>query len=99
MEMLAERLTQDKVILKISGSRDSFTNNRSVSLQAKFSKIFEDLFKGRLDRFLEMNHTLSNSNCKNFANSQYGFRNNSTTCHALIDLYKLLTKSIDWCFI
>ena len=33
-----------------------------------------------------MNDTLSNS--------QYGFRNNSTTCHALIDLHEQLTKSV-----
>ena len=38
-------------------------------------------------KFLEINNTLSNS--------QYGFRNNSTTSHALIDLHEQLTKSID----
>ena len=30
------------------------------------------------------------------SNIQYGFRNNSTTCHALINLHKQLTKSIDY---
>ena len=29
------------------------------------------------------------------SNNQYGFRNNSTTCHALLDLHEQLTKSID----
>ena len=42
----------------------------------------------RLDKFMENNDILSNN--------QYGFRNNSTTCHALIDLHEQLTKSIDY---
>ena len=41
----------------------------------------------RLIKFLEINNTVSNS--------QYGFKNNSTKSHALIDLHKQLTKSID----
>ena len=41
----------------------------------------------RLNKFLEINNTLSNS--------QYGFRNNSTTSHALIDLHEQLTNSMD----
>ena len=47
----------------------------------------EKTFNNRLDKFLEINDILSNN--------QYGFRNNSTTCHALIDLHEQLTKSID----
>ena len=47
----------------------------------------EKLFNNRLDKFSEINDILSNN--------QYGFRNNSTTCHALIDLNEQLTKSID----
>ena len=46
----------------------------------------EKLLNNRLNKFLEINNTLSNS--------QYGFRNNSTTSHALIDLHKQLNKSI-----
>ena len=45
------------------------------------------LFNNWLNKFLEINNTLSNS--------QYGFRNNSTTSYALIDLHEQLTKSID----
>ena len=47
----------------------------------------DHLSNNRLDKFLEMNDALSNI--------QYDFRNNSSTCHALIDLYEQLTKSID----
>ena len=70
-----------------SGLKDSFTNYRPVSLLPQFSKILEKLFNNRLNKFLEINNTLSNS--------EYGFRNNSTTSHALIDLHEQLTKSID----
>ena len=45
------------------------------------------LFNNWWNKFLEINNTLSNS--------QYGFRNNSTTSYALIDLHEQLTKSID----
>ena len=83
-----ERMTIAKVIpIFKSGKKDSFTNYRPVSLLPQFSKILEKLFNNRLDKFSEINDILSNN--------QYGFRNNSTTCHALIDLHEQLTKSID----
>ena len=47
----------------------------------------EKLFNNRLDKFFEINDILSNN--------QYGFKNNSTTCHALIDLHEQLKKSIE----
>ena len=52
-----------------------------------FKKYLKKLLNNRLDKFLDMNDILYNS--------QYGFRNNSKTCHALIDLDEQLTKSID----
>ena len=70
-----------------SGLKDYFTNFRPVSLLRQFLKILEKLFNNRLNKFLEINNTLSNS--------QYGFRNNSTTSHVLIDRQGQLTKSID----
>ena len=88
MGIFPERMKIAKVIpIFKSGKKDSFTNYRPVSLSPQFSKILGKLFNNRLDKFLEINDILSNN--------QYGFRNNSTTCHALIDLHEQLTKSID----
>ena len=88
MGIFPERMKIVKVIpIFKSGKKDSLTNNRPVSLLPQFSKILEKLFNNRLDKFLEISDLLSNN--------QYDFRNNSTTCHALIDLHEQLTKSID----
>ena len=88
MGIFPERMKIAKVIpIFKSGKKDFFTNYRPVSLLPQCSKILEKLFNNRLDKFLEINDILSNN--------QYGFTNNSTTCHALIDLHEQLTKSID----
>ena len=88
MGIFPDRMKIEKVIpIFKSGLKDSFTNYRPVSLLPQFSKILEQLFNNRWNNFLEINNTLSNS--------QYGFRNNSTTSHALIDLHEQLTKSMD----
>ena len=88
MGIFPERMKIAKVIpIFKSGKKDYFTNYRPVSLIPQFSKILEKLFNNRLDKFLQINDILSNN--------QYGFRNNSTNCHALIDLHEQLTKSID----
>ena len=47
----------------------------------------EKLLNNWLNKFLEINNTLTNS--------QYGFRNNSITSHARIDLHEQLAKSTD----
>ena len=39
--------------------KDYFTNYRPVSLLPQFSKILEKLFNNRLNKFLEINNTLS----------------------------------------
>ena len=67
-----------KIPIFKSGHTDYFTNYRRDSLLQQFSKILEKRFDNRLNKFLEINNTLSNS--------QYGYRNNSTTSHGLIDL-------------
>ena len=88
MRIFPERIKIAKVIpIFKSGKKASFTYYRPVSLLPQFLKILEKLFNNRLDKFLEINDILSNN--------QYGFRNNFTTCHALIDLHEQLTKSID----
>ena len=88
MGIFSDRMKIAKVIpIFNSGLQDYFTNYRPVSLLPQFSKILDTLFIIRLNKFIAMNNTLSNS--------QYGFRNNSTTSHALTDLHEQLTKSID----
>ena len=85
MRIIPERMTIAIVIPIFKSGKKIFTNNRTVSFLPQFSKIlfFYDMF----DKFLEMNGALSNS--------QYGFRYNCTTCHALLDLHEQLTKSMD----
>ena len=88
MGFFPDRMKIAKVIpILKSGLKDSFTNFRPVSLLPQFSKILKKILNNRLNKFLEINNTL--------ANSQYGFRNNSATSHALIGLHEQLTKSID----
>ena len=71
-----------------SGLKDSFTNYNQFLCFYNFQRYWKKNFNNKLNiKFLEINNTLSNS--------QYGFRNNSTTSHALIDLHEQLTKSID----
>ena len=85
MGIFPDRMKIAKVIpIFKSGLQDSFTNYRPVSLLPQFLKILEKLFNNRFNKFLEINNTLSNS--------QYGFRNNSTTSHALIDLHEQLDR-------
>ena len=59
------KIAKVKPIFK-SGLKDSSTNYKPVSSLSQFSKILEQLFNNRLNKFLDTNNTLSNS--------QYGFR-------------------------
>ena len=49
-----------------TGEKNSFNNYRHISLLPQFSKILQKLFDNRLEKFMEQNEMLSNS--------QYGFR-------------------------
>ena len=70
-----------------SGQKDVFTNYRPVSLLPQFSKILEKLFNSRLDQFVNK-HKILNEN-------QYGFRENRSTSHALIETVEDITRSLD----
>ena len=64
-----------------------FTNYRHISLLPQFSIILEKLYTDRLDSFLFKYSILSPS--------QYGFRSNMSTSHALIELVEEITASLD----
>ena len=62
-------------------------NYRPISLLPNISKIFEKLIKDRLLKFLEKHKCLFSK--------QFGFRNNHSTIHALIDLTETICKAVD----
>ena len=69
-----------------SGEKGVFTNYKPISLLPQFSKILEKLYSDRLDSFLLKYNILSPS--------QYGFRSNMSTSHALIELVEEITASL-----
>ena len=77
-----------KVIpLHKSGAKNCFNNYRPVSLLPQFSKILEKLFDNRLQKFFDKHDII----CK----SQYGFRPNFSTSHALMELIEEITMAKD----
>ena len=64
-----------------------YNNYRPISLLCKFSKILEKRYNKRLEKFIDKNNILSTS--------QYGFRTNMSTSHALIDLVEEISTSLD----
>ena len=70
-----------------AGEKDIFTNYRPVSLLPQFSKVLEKLFNKRLDEFIDKFEIL----CE----SQYGFRSNRSTSHAILELMENVTNALD----
>ena len=70
-----------------SGDREDCTNYRPISLLPQISKILEKLFNRRLSEFLEKYKVISPT--------QYGFRENMSTCFALTELVDEITASLD----
>ena len=70
-----------------SGEKNVFTNYRPISLLPQFSKILEKLYNERMDTFINKHDILSPS--------QYGFRVNMSTSHALLELVEEITSSLD----
>ena len=70
-----------------SGSNVEFNNYRPISLLCQFSEILEKLYNKRLEKCIDKNNILSTS--------QYGFRTNMSTSHALIDLVEEISTSLD----
>ena len=71
----------------MSGDKNTFTNYRPVSLLPQFSKILEKIFQIRLEKFIDRNNIISES--------QYGFRRNCSTNLAIIDVIEEITSSLD----
>ena len=69
------------------GSKTELTNYRPISLLSNISKIIEKMVHDRLYIFLEQN--------KAFHNYQFGFRNNHSTNHALIEIIAQIKNACD----
>ena len=63
------------------------TNYRPISLTSNISKILEKLVYKRLYHFLDLNEILYNN--------QYGFKNNHSAIHALIDKTEKIRNPLD----
>ena len=61
-----------------SGEKDNLTNYRPIPILTCFSKIFENLIYSRLFAFFQKDVVP--------IKTQYGFRNNKSTTHAILDI-------------
>jgi sarcosine oxidase/L-pipecolate oxidase len=66
---------------------NKFENYRPISVLTCFSKLLEKLVVKRLKQFIDKNNILSKH--------QYGFRQNRSTEHAIIDFVDKITTAID----
>ena len=70
-----------------NGNKTEITNYRPVSLLSNISKIMEKVVHDRLYMFLEQNNALYDF--------QFGFRNNHSTNHALIEITEQIRNACD----
>ena len=70
-----------------SGDSSLFTNYRPISLLPAFSKVFERLIYNRLHSFFEKYNILFTS--------QYGFRKQSSTEHATLELIDSVVNALN----
>ena len=77
-----------QIIQKLkNGQKTEFTNYRPISILSQFSKILEKLFNLRLDKILDANKILSDS--------QYGFRPGMSTVHAAAELVEQIALMVN----
>ena len=62
-------------------------NYRPISLLSVFNRIFEKSMYKRLKSFIDMNDI--------FLNSQYDFRENHSTQHAIVDILSKIQNNMD----
>ena len=76
-------------VVPVFKKRDSnlLTNYRPISILSQLSKIFEKLTFNRINNYLEKYYLISDK--------QFGFRKNSSTSHAISNIYEKLTKNFD----
>ncbi len=70
-----------------TGNKHLFTNYRPFSLLPQFSKILEELFDSRLEKFIDKYPLLTDR--------QYGFRKRRSTSLAILDSIEHVTSAID----
>ena len=75
------------IALHKGGPSDNVNNYRPISLLSIFDKIIEKIMHKRLSEFLDKYDIL-------FIN-QFGFRKNSSTIHALLDITERIRKTMD----
>ena len=81
-------LKHAKIIPVFKNEDESDPNNyRPISLLSVFNRIFEKLMYKRLKSFIDKYDILSKS--------QYGFRENCSTQHALIDIVNKIQLNFD----
>ena len=69
------------------GKIDEFSNYRPISILPQFSKVLEKIFFKKMISFLDKNEII--------IPSQYGFRKNHSTVHAISELVESITDNID----
>ena len=83
---IPEKIALITLIFK-NNEENKFENYRPISVLTCFSKLLEKLMAKRLIKFIEKNNILSKH--------QYGFRQNRSTEHAIIDFVDKITAAID----
>jgi len=82
------KLKHEKIVPVFKNEDESDPNNyRPISLLSVFNRIFEKLMYKRLQSFIDKYDILSKS--------QYGFRENCSTQHALIDIVNKIQLNFD----
>ena len=77
-----------KIILIFKSGNEQCANNyRPISILSFFSKIYEKVMANFLTNFLDANDLLYNS--------QFGFRHNHSTSHAIITLIEKISRVLD----
>ena len=69
------------------GDSNLLTNYRPISIFSQISKIFEKLIYNRINNYLKKYHLISEK--------QFGFRQNSSTSHAIRNIYEKLIQNSD----
>ena len=69
------------------GNPNSLTNYRPISILLQMSKIFEKMLFNKINDYLEKYHLISDK--------QFGFRQNTSTSHAISNIYEKLIQNAD----
>ena len=87
IELCKKILKIAKVIPVHKGQETNISGNRSTSILSMFEKLIEKVMCNRLKLFFKKNNILYKY--------QFGFRENHSTAHALIDLMEYINTCLD----